>query len=224
VLVIGGPGYRLGLWDLGFGLLGVFRYALYLGAAAAASAILFLLSSRWRSGQVGVLLGALALGALVAAAPVYVRSKAQSLPFIHDITTDTVEPPAFVAVLPLRDDAPNPPQYAGPEVAAQQRAAYPDLQSLDVALAPDALFQTALDTVRQQGWEIIAAVGAQGRIEATDTTFWYGFKDDVVIRIRPTTDGSRLDIRSKSRVGASDLGVNAARIRAFLTDLRQRLD
>jgi uncharacterized protein (DUF1499 family) len=66
------------------------------------------------------------------------------------------------------------------------------------------------------GWEIAEADAAAGRIEATDTTFWFGFKDDVVIRIRPAEDGgSIVDIRSKSRVGMSDVGANAARIRAF---------
>ena len=69
------------------------------------------------------------------------------------------------------------------------------------------------------GWHIVAAKSEEGRIEATATTLWFGFKDDVVIRIMPTAAGSRLDIRSKSRVGLSDVGVNAARIREFVAAL-----
>ena len=62
-----------------------------------------------------------------------------------------------------------------------------------------------------------------GRIEATATTTWFGFKADVVIRIRPTADGSELDIRSKSRVGRSDVGKNAERIREFMSELEAQL-
>ena len=74
-----------------------------------------------------------------------------------------------------------------------------------------------------QGWEIVAAVPSEGRIEATDTTLWWGFKDDVVIRITPEDSGSRLDIRSKSRIGIGDIGTNAARIEAYLEQLQERV-
>lgn len=224
LLLAGGPGYRLGIWDLGFGLLGVMRYALYAGAAGAILAIIFLLVPRTRAGNVGSLVAALVIGAAVAAVPVYIRSTAQSLPFIHDITTDTTNPPQFVEVLPLRADAPNPPEYPGEEVADQQREAYPDIQPVETALTPNALFEQALAAVRDQNWEIVSADAGDWRIEATDTTLWYGFKDDVVIRIGPDNGGSRLDIRSKSRVGGSDLGTNAQRIRAYLQDLERRLE
>lgn len=224
LLLAGGPGYRLGLWDLGFGLLGVMRYALYAGAAGAILAIIFLLVPRTRAGNVGSLVAALVIGAAVAAVPVYIRSTAQSLPFIHDITTDTTNPPQFVEVLPLRADAPNPPEYPGEEVADQQREAYADIQPVETALTPNALFEQALAAVRDQNWEIVSADAGDWRIEATDTTLWYGFKDDVVIRIGPDNGGSRLDIRSKSRVGGSDLGTNAQRIRAYLQDLERRLE
>lgn len=224
LLLAGGPGYRLGLWDLGFGLLGVMRYALYAGAAGAILAIIFLLVPGTRAGNVGSLVAALVIGAAVAAVPVYVRSTAQSLPFIHDITTDTTNPPQFMQVLPLRADAPNPPEYPGEEVADQQREAYPDIQPVETALTPNALFEQALAAARDQNWEIVSADAEDWRIEATDTTLWYGFKDDVVIRIGPDNGGSRLDIRSKSRVGGSDLGTNAQRIRAYLQDLERRLE
>ena len=224
LLLIGGPGYRMGLWGLGFGLMDAMRYALFAGAAGAILAIVFLLVPKVRAGQTVTLVMALLLGALVAAVPVYVRSTAESLPFIHDITTDTTNPPEFVDVKPLRQDAPNPPEYAGEEVAAQQREGYPDLEPLETEMDPEALVKLAENTAREQGWEIVSAVTADGRIEATDTTLWYGFKDDIVIRVRATEDGSILDIRSKSRVGGSDLGKNAARIRDYLDDLRAHLD
>ena len=224
LLLIGGPGYRMGLWGLGFGLLDAMQYALFAGAAGAILAVVFLLIPKTRSGQTVPLFAALVIGASVVAVPLYVRNTAESLPRIHDISTDTDSPPAFVDVKPLRDDAPNPPEYAGEEVAGQQREAYPDIRTLETGMDPDALVELALDTAREQGWEIVSAVTKDGRIEATDTTLWYGFKDDIVIRVRATDEGSELDIRSKSRVGASDLGKNAARIRDYLNDLRAHLD
>ena len=128
------------------------------------------------------------------------------------------DPPAFVAVLPLRADAPNPPDY-DPEIASEQREAYPDLGPIILNDPPAATFERALGAVEALGWELVADDAAAGRIEATDTTFWYGFKDDVVVRIRPDGSGSRVDVRSKSRVGRGDVGANAARIRTF----RERL-
>ena len=224
LLLIGGPGYRLGLWDLGFGLLGVMRYSVYLGAAGALLAIIFLLWPRARRDHIPMLVAALLFGVLAVAVPIHVRSTAESLPFIHDITTDTDDPPEFVEVRPLRADAPNPPEYGGEEVARQQHEGYPDLGPLRSDASPDELFRQALATAGLQGWEIVSATPEDGRIEATDTTFWYGFKDDIAIRIRADGDGSRLDMRSKSRVGGSDLGANAARIQDYLTELRADLD
>jgi len=224
LLLIGGPGYRMGMWGLGFGLLDAMQYALFAGAAGAVLAVVFLLVPKIRSGQTVPLFAALVIGLSVVAVPLYVRNTAESVPRIHDITTDTNSPPAFVDVKPLREDAPNPPEYAGDDVATQQTEAYPDIQPLETGMDPDTLVELALDTAREQGWEIVSAITEDGRIEATDTTLWYGFKDDIVIRVRETDEGSILDIRSKSRVGTSDLGKNAARIRDYLDDLRDHLD
>src|SRR5919106_356365 len=168
-------------------------------------------------------LAGLVIGAVVFGVPWSSLRAAQRVPPIHDITTDTENPPAFVAILPLRADASNPPEYGGEEVAAQQRAAYPAIRPVSTALPPDQAFEEARATAQDQGWEIVAAVPAEGRIEATDTTFWWGFKDDVVIRIAPEASGSRVDIRSKSRVGIGDVGTNAARIEAFLEGLGERV-
>lgn len=223
LLLIGGPGARFELWDFRFGFQ-LMRYALYAGGAGAVLAILFLLIPTTRRGHVLSLVVALVIGAAVALVPIQIRQTAQSVPFIHDVTTDTTNPPPFVDIAELRRDAPNPVEYPGTEVAEQQREAYPEIETLESGLARDALFEAALATARDQGWEIVSSVPEDGRIEATDTTFWYGFKDDVVIRIQSAPNGSRLDLRSKSRVGGSDLGANAERINAYLDDLRARID
>ena len=90
-----------------------------------------------------------------------------------------------------------------------------------MAEPPDAAFKRALNAARDLGWQIVAATPDQRRIEATDTTLWFGFKDDIVVRITPTDGGSRIDVRSVSRLGQGDLGKNAARIRAYLQRLKQ---
>ena len=71
------------------------------------------------------------------------------------------------------------------------------------------------------GWEIVAAEPDRGRIEATATTFWFRFKDDVVIRLTPRGYGTYVDVRSKSRIGGGDMGANANRIRRFLQRLTE---
>jgi uncharacterized protein (DUF1499 family) len=128
----------------------------------------------------------------------------------------------FVDVIPLRqaEGAVNPPEYLGPAVAVQQKKAYPDLAPLDLASAPTETFTKAAATARAMGWEIVAEKPAEGRIEATAVTAWFGFKDDIVIRVAAIASGSRIDMRSKSRVGRSDVGANAARIREYLAKLR----
>lgn len=146
---------------------------------------------------------------------------AKQVPRIHDITTDTDTPPVFVAVLPLRKGALNPADYGGKEVADKQKTGYPDLRSERVSLDADQTFQRALQTAKEMGWKIVADDPSQRRIEATDTTFWFGFKDDIVIRVLPEDGSSRLDIRSLSRVGLSDVGTNAKRIRKFLSRFRK---
>ncbi|MDZ7645432.1 MAG: DUF1499 domain-containing protein [Woeseiaceae bacterium] len=197
---------------------------LFLAAGATALAIVLLAVPATRRGRRRTLGIAVLIGVVTVWVPLDGYRTARSLPYIHDITTDTRNPPAFVAVAPLRADAPNPAAYPGEETAAQQREAYPDIQPLDFPLSPDAVYEAALATARDRGWDIVAAEPGEGRIEATATTFWFGFKDDLVIRITPRADGSRLDIRSKSRVGRSDIGKNAARIREFTAALAERLE
>jgi len=223
LLLCAGPGVRLGLWEYGTGFL-LMRIAFFVGLAAVSLAMILFALPRMRQNNAIMLSSALLLGAVVAWIPWNGLQTARSLPFIHDVTTDMQDPPAFVAVLPLRADAPNPPEYAGEAVAELQREGYPDIQPLQVNRPVGEAFDLALATAREQGWEIVAAVPDEGRIEATATTTWFGFKDDVVIRVAAKDGGSRLDIRSKSRVGGSDVGANAQRIRAYVAALEQQLD
>jgi uncharacterized protein (DUF1499 family) len=126
-------------------------------------------------------------------------------------------------VLPRRQGAPNTAEHGGAALAAQQRAGYPDLGPARFAASPDRVLARAVDVARGLGWEIVATEPAEGRLEATDRTRRFGFRDDVVVRVRPDGAGSRVDVRSVSRVGRSDLGTNARRIRAFLDSLRAGL-
>jgi uncharacterized protein (DUF1499 family) len=141
-------------------------------------------------------------------------------PSIHDITTDTENPPQFVALLAARQKAPNGAAHGGARVAQAQKAAYPDITPTKLDLPPARAFERALNVAGNMGWKIVAANQAEGRIEATATTFWFRFKDDIVIRIVASGNGSRLDLRSMSRLGRNDLGTNARRIRSFLNQLQ----
>ena len=214
-----GPGYRMQLWSLseGFTLL---RWATF-GAIAGAVVALLALGLTWLArvprGRV-IAAAALLLNLLVATPPLVLYRQAQSLPKIHDISTDTADPPAFVAVLPLRQGARNPVEYRA-DTAAQQRIGYPDIAPLQLAVPPAEAFARAERAARAMGWQIVAVEPSALRIEATATTLLFGFKDDVVIRIRPHGEGSLVDMRSLSRIGGSDVGANAKRIRSFLGKL-----
>ena len=223
-LLLAGPGHRFGWWSLGTGF-GIIRFAAYGGIAAAAVSAAALILAPLRGQRRGMFraLAGLVIGLITVGVPAYYLHTARSVPPIHDITTDTEDPPAFETILPLRAQAPNPANYGGPPVAAQQQDAYPDIAPADYPVAPGAAFEAALAAAHDMGWTIVAADQAAGRIEAIDHTFWFGFIDDIVIRVRPTDAGSRIDVRSVSRVGVSDMGKNAARLRAYLAELEDQI-
>lgn len=225
VLVLAGPGYRLGWWELGTAF-SHFRWAAWGGIAGGVAGVLALLGTvRWRvPGALSRGIVAVLVGVAVVGVPWYWQSKARSVPPIHDISTDVENPPAFEAILPLREDAPNPAEYGGEEIARQQQEAYPDLDSQTYTSAPGPVFEAALAAAEAMGWEVVAAEPGSGRIEAVATTTWFGFKDDVVIRVSDGTGRTRVDVRSVSRVGRSDVGANAERIRAFQERLANRLE
>ncbi|MEM7706762.1 MAG: DUF1499 domain-containing protein [Pseudomonadota bacterium] len=222
-LLLTGPAYRMGWWELGF-TFRVFFYVVYAAIGASVLGVLALLV-RWRSGRGSVVLALLGmvLAGGAASVPVMMRSQASEVPPIHDITTNTMDPPAFVAIAPIRADAPNPVDYAGEETAAKQREAYPDLQTIRIRATVPEVFSQARAAAADLGWEIHAVEEAEGRIEATDTTRWFAFKDDVVIRIVAGNEVTLVDVRSKSRVGMSDIGLNAERIRRFRDALLAKL-
>ncbi|HET7588507.1 MAG TPA: DUF1499 domain-containing protein [Gammaproteobacteria bacterium] len=221
MVLVAGPGYRGEFW----GLLTAFtmiRWGAYCGGAGAILSLFGTIllftghARRWRTMAIlGMIFGAIAIGV-----PWAWNIQAQNVPRIHDITTDTANPPTFDAVLAKRQDARNSATYGGPDVAAQQREAYPDIQPLHLNAPPAAVFKAAVGLIKQNGWTLQAASPATHKIEATATTFWFGFKDDVVIRIQPQGGGSRVDIRSASRIGKSDVGTNAKRVRHFIAQLK----
>ena len=221
-VMLAGFGSRWGWWDFRTG----FTVLKWGGIGSIAAAALLLVgavltrSGRARRGFIRALAG-LVICLVVVGVLLNWMMTARRVPPIHDITTDTENPPAFVAILPLRAGAPNPATYGGPTIAALQRAGYPNLQPEVLDIPPDQAFDQALKAAQDMGWEIVASNPAEGRIEATDTTFWFGFKDDIIVRITPLGSGSRVDVRSVSRVGRSDVGTNAARIQKYLKRLKQ---
>lgn len=214
--VIAAPlGYRIGIAPLGPAFLllagGVLLIAVSVGVLGARMA-------RGTGSRDRATRAALVAAVAVGAVPLATLVSSLGAPPIHDVTTDTENPPAFVAVVPL--NSPGRTDYEGPDLAARQRSAFPGLDPAILPVAPADAFRRALAVVRRMGWEVLATDPATFRIEATDRTFWFGFYDDVVIRIAAAgADGSRVDVRSLSRVGVGDLGVNARRVREFLDAL-----
>jgi uncharacterized protein (DUF1499 family) len=223
MLLVAPFGYRFGLLPLGVALQDMPRWATYVGTAGAVVGLLGLITAfrPHRGWAVAALIGAV-LGAGVVAAPWAYRASLGEPPSINDITTDTENPPPFVALLALREAAHaiDSAVYGGATVAAQQKKAYPDIAPVRLAMPADRAFTLAMEQAHKAGWTIVASDPTQGRIEATDRTGWYGFTDDVVLRVEADGNGSRLDIRSHSRLGHGDRGKNAERIRAYLSAVR----
>ncbi len=229
--LVGALGSGWGLWHFSFG----FRL-LMAGFAAAVLAVVIGWFVGWRSKRKGISAprplrwAGMALGALFAAYLLSMVYTARSVPAIHDISTDLADPPQF-KMLALREDyLDNIPGQDDPEMrglnplqrwAAIHAEAYGDIRSVRITMPVADAIAKAERIAKERGWDIAIADPVEGRLEATDTTRFFRFKDDVVLRVRPTDDGtgSIIDMRSISRVGQSDLGVNAKRVRAFLADI-----
>ncbi len=223
-LLLSGAGSRWDWWDFRTGF-AIFRWTLYGGLGAVVVALAGLvLALLGRANNTALLsIGTLVLLAAVAVVPVSHLRSAGRVPPIHDITTDLDDPPRFVAVLPRRAGR------AEHRRARRRRPRGPAARGLSRSRAR-ALPRAAGPRVRARGRRRARArLGDRGhrarggRLEATDRTRWFGFRDDVVVRVRPDGAGSRVDVRSVSRVGRSDLGTNARRIRGFLDALRAGL-
>ena len=229
VLLAAGPlGWRAGLWHFRIGFFYLMPWAAYCGLAAIAVGLLALIIGYRinRARQIAIGVVALAIGAFVAYMPWSYNEMRGVYPSIHDITTDPDNPPEFRAILPLRQaEGANPVAYEGAKVGGQQRKAYPDIAPLTLDMPPAQAFARALKTAEQLGWTIVASdpptASAAGRIEASQRSRWFGFTDDVVVRVAPAGSGTRVDLRSVSRWGRGDFGVNAARVRSFLAALRE---
>lgn len=220
--VLGAPlGYRFGGVPVGPALL-----VLVGGVALSMIGFVLGLVSLIRGTSLGGAWGGVCLlmAATASLFPIWMVVSNAGKPAIHDITTDTDDPPTFEAVVRLRHGVPNTLDYGGAELAEAQKAAYPDLESVVVNATVDTVVARAQTVAEELGWEIVSTDATSGRVEASDTTFWFGFKDDVVVRVRPSGEGdARVDVRSVSRVGQGDLAANATRIRRFLANLHTGL-
>ncbi|SME97132.1 Protein of unknown function [Tistlia consotensis] len=214
-LALSAAGYRLGWWPV-VEALRVAEWAVYAAAAGLLLSLLGALLSLRRGRRRGLLpaLLGLVLSLPVVAAALQWEDATRRYPPINDVSTDTADPPVFW-------DMPTPSDYPAGNAPVQQ-AAYPDLAPLALPLPPQRAFALAAELVRDRGWELVAEEAGEGRIEAVARSFLYGFPDEVVIRVGAADGGSRVDLRSRSRIGRIDRGVNAARIRAFLAALRER--
>jgi len=215
-LLLSGPGTRWEWWDFKVGLL-LFAFAFVAGLLAMLiSGIAWIRTRPNPTAAVATI-----AGALIVLLPLSQVAGARGKPRIHDISTDLADPPRFSAVLAVRTNAMNGvPDHIDDVTAGLQRQGYPDLVTQDLPLPADAAFAKALEAAKTMNWEIVSTRPADGILEATDTTAWFGFHDDIVVRIRPAGEHSRLDVRSTSRVGRGDAGKNADRIRKYLERLR----
>jgi uncharacterized protein (DUF1499 family) len=233
LLILAGPLYRLGALPLRLALLALLAVMFLVIASFVLLLIGVIASSVRRVPHPAALsMVALLLSGILMLNFGFWAKRAFGVPPIHDISTDLDDPPDFADVIALREQsgAVNPPDYVREtkgrdgmiNVPDAQRRAYPDLQPGLLNMPPAEAFAAADRAARSMGWDIVASVPNEGRIEATDTTTYFGFADDISIRVRASGPGSRVDVRSKSRVGMSDLGANAARIRRYLAELAEQ--
>ena len=227
LFALGPLGTRLGWWAYGFGLYRLMPASALLAAIAVVLSILAL-AREWPQLHLGgraMLFIALALAASLVCVPLFYWHTRKTVPPIHDITTDIDNPPAFSAVLPARAaERAGSVDRRPPQLGELQKDAYPDLAPLTITLPPTRAFEEALEAAKSMpGWTIVAADANAGRIEASEQSRRFRFIDDVVIRVVGDGAGSRIDVRSTSRQGRSDYGVNAARIRAYMGALRKRI-
>ena len=215
-LPVGALGTRFGAWSFGLGFQFLFGgcllavVSLVLGIAAFIRATL----RNRPADRVPAIVG-VAASVFVLAWMAQQFLTAMSLPGIHNISTDREDPPAFDAIVALRGPGTNALEYDA-EDAAAQAAGYPDLATLHTSASPQESLERAGAIARGLGWEVVNEDADKGIVEATETTFWFGFKDDVVVRVRADGADTKIDLRSVSRVGQGDLGANARRIMLFL--------
>ena len=200
---------RSGAWEPGLGL-----YALACLGSTLLAIIFIILLMLPRFAEARAATGKRLLLALPGTALLLALTSGGDAPPIHDITTNTVDPPEFVTAAQQRGEGANSLDIK-PDFIAEQKKAYPELATIRTGLAASQAFDRAVTIAGELGWEIYHEDRDAGIIEAVDTTAIMGFKDDVVIRVVHGFSGTMVDLRSVSRVGLSDLGANAQRISAF---------
>lgn len=210
--LIGAVGTRSGWWHFSAGLIYAER-GVYGAIAAFVLSVLLIALARRKQGVLWPATIALVLSLPVVAMAIHWQYAATRFAPINDITTDTQNPPMFW-------DVPNPMDYPGAETAQKQHAGYPDLGPLTLAAPSGEVFDAATRLIEQRGWELAGADQDEGRIEAIAYSALFGFADEVILRLTAEGDQTLVDMRSRSRVGGIDRGVNARRIRDFLDDLR----
>lgn len=229
LLALAPLGWRVDLWQYGFGLYWIMPVSGFVAAAAITLSVSTLVRS-WSElcmrGRV-MLFIALALGAALVYVPLQYLYTRITVPHIHDITTDTDNPPGFSAALLAAREAEgaNSVNHPGSQQLARiQKAAYPEVAPVTTTLPLARAFNEALEVVESMpGWTIVAVDADAGRIEASQQSRWFRFTDDIVIRVVGDEAGARIDMRSISRQGQSDYGVNATRIRTYMRALWKRI-
>lgn len=214
-LPVGALGSRFGLWELTTGLALVFSgvvlatIVLVLGIAT----LVFVYTRRRTADRVPALIGlAASVVVLVLTGPQYM---ALSKPMTTDVATDRDEPPPFELLTANRDPGANLFDYTEEEARVQAEG-YPDLVGIRAEGGTEENFAKAVAVALALGWDVVNEDADRGLIEATDATFWFGFRDDLAIRVRREGNESVVDLRSASRVGLHDLGTNAERVRSFV--------
>jgi uncharacterized protein (DUF1499 family) len=207
----------------------------FLGALALAGLSILVglaaFAAIWQNGSRGMgrILLALLIDAVILAYPAYLGLQYRKLPHIYDISTDTIDPPRFQALAPLRaGEGTNPAIYAGLYSAEQQRVAYPEIETVELEVPAQRAYEITLAIVNKRKWRVVderpPQLRREGRIEAIAQTLIMGFREDVSIRIKADGEDSRVDIRSSSRYFESDLGSNAARITKLIDDINNAAD
>lgn len=222
VVFVGGPGVHLGLWSPfeGFKLTLTAGFMGGMILAGLSLIVIILIAMKESRGGMGKAFLCLFIGLLLLSPVAYLRlSGGGAVPPIHDITTDLVNPPDYIALVGKRGEGANRLTHGGAELAAKQQEFYPDIVPILMSGAPQENFTRALDVARNMGWELVGVDPENMRFEATDYSFWFSFADDIVVIVQQAQGGSRIDMRSVSRVGKSDLGINAKRIRDFRTHI-----
>ncbi|VAX08801.1 hypothetical protein MNBD_ALPHA03-1843 [hydrothermal vent metagenome] len=223
VVMAGGPGVHLGLWAPIDGFVLSLKGGFMGGIALAGLSLLVIviMAVKKTCRGLGKAILALCIGLLLAAPVAYLRlSGGGGVPAIHDITTDLVNPPKFIALVGKRGEGANSLEYDSEKLIPLQKEFYPNIGPIMTSADPQAAFIQARDVAADLGWVILGLDTSEiefgaGRFEATDYSFWFKFADDIVVVVKETETGSQIDLRSVSRVGVSDLGVNAKRIKSF---------